>query len=165
MAPPPTPDRRGIFQTLHLIFSEGRFPLSAIRHSHFDRSDRSHLSSELRRFTLPHLYLSRPTARGTKTDREGGRSTCKLQVDGPMGRRHEPLGQSYCVEDAINLMEVDRFRQVWFFCRVRFASASCTLPVPVHSSLFPRLSTPPQPSQRAFCNTPNSRLDHANSRF
>jgi hypothetical protein len=51
----------------------------AIRHSHFDRSARSHLSSERRRFTLPHLYRSRPTARGTKADREGGRSTCKLQ--------------------------------------------------------------------------------------
>ena len=30
--------------------------------------------------------------------------------DGPMGRRHEPLGQSYSVGDAFNLMEVDRFR-------------------------------------------------------
>ena len=45
-----------------------------------------------------------------------------------MGRRHEPLGQSYSVGDAFNLMEVDRFRKVYPICWVRLLFASCTLP-------------------------------------
>jgi hypothetical protein len=46
--------------------------------------------------------------------------------DGPMGRRHKPLGRSYSVGDAINLMEVYRFRQVCPICQVRLSFASCT---------------------------------------